>query len=211
MPLTINDFFELASLYAKKEEGHYFSYSFVSKLVKRHSHVVMKKEGKVISPRRCIEAMQKNIQDFVESMHMTMTLKIVIKSNLMFFDETVIGEDGSLPTLIAEQKDATENNANVCQTRGQRLSTFVLFSMPDSTTPYSVFILGSGNLKDCDTMKHAIVKHGREGFEEFHICLFSAARIVSCQQNSSSILWMTSQSGGEPLIKVCIAFSYVIS
>ena len=61
MPLTIKDFIELASLYAKKEEGHYFSYSFVSKFVKRYSHVVMKKEGKFISPRRCIEAMQKKI------------------------------------------------------------------------------------------------------------------------------------------------------
>ena len=86
---------------------------------------------------------------------MTMTLKIIIKSNLMVFDETVIGEDGPLPSLIAEHKDSTRNNANMCQTRGQRLSTFVPFSMPHSTPPYSVFIFRSVNLKDGETMKHA--------------------------------------------------------
>ena len=60
MPLTIKDFIELASLYAKKEEGHYFSFSFVSKFVKQHSDVLKKNQGKVTSPRRCIEAIQKN-------------------------------------------------------------------------------------------------------------------------------------------------------
>ena len=173
MPLTIKDFIELASIFAKKKEGHYFSYAFVSDFVKRHSDVLKKKEGKVTSPRRCIDAMQQNTQDFVESMNMIMALNIINKNNLMVFDETVIGEDGPLPTVIAEQKDAAGNNANVCQTRGQRLGTYVPFSMPDGSTPYRVFIFRSGNLKDGETMKHAVGPAWEKGFRGDPYRLFS--------------------------------------
>ena len=47
-----------------------------------------------------------------------MGMNIINKNNLVFFDETVIGEDGSLPVVIAEDKDDAGNNVNVSQTHG---------------------------------------------------------------------------------------------
>ena len=163
MPLTLKDFIELASIYAKKEEGEFFSYAFVSDFVGRHSDVLKKKKGKVTSPQRCIEAMQKNTKDFVESMDMIMATNIINENNLVVFDETVIGEDGPLPIVISEEKDVAGNNANVCQTRGQRLGTYLPFSLPDGTTPYRVFIFRRGNLKDDEILKHAVVPNWEKG------------------------------------------------
>jgi len=176
MPLTLKDFIILASIYAKREEGHYFTYPFVSDFVERHSDVLKKKEGKVTSPRRCIEAMQKNTQDFVESMDMIMALNIINKNNLVVFDETVIGEDGPLPIVIAEDKDEAGNNANVNQTRGQRLGTYIPFSMPDGSTPYRVFIFRSGNLKDGETLKHAVGPTWEKGLRDDPYRLFLSSK-----------------------------------
>ena len=47
---------------------------------------------------------------------MIMAYEIINKNNLLFFDETVIDSDVSHPLAIREQKDAADNNLNVCRT-----------------------------------------------------------------------------------------------
>ena len=123
----------------------------------------MKKKGKITSPKRCIEAMQKNTEDFVESMEMIMDTNIINKNNIVVFDETVIGEGCAPWIVIAEKKDFAGNNANMSLNLGQRLGTYIPFSMPDGTTPYRVFIFREGNLKEGEVLQHSVAPKDEKG------------------------------------------------
>ena len=57
----------------------------MSDFIERHTGVLKKKEGKVTSSKRCIEAVEKNTQDFVESMDLIMGMNIINEKNIVFF------------------------------------------------------------------------------------------------------------------------------
>ena len=182
MPLSFNEFIELTSIFAKEEEGKYFSYSFVSEFVDRHTDVLLKRNERVTSPKRCIDTVQKNTKDFVESMEMILATNIINKNNIVVFYETVIGEDCAPYIVITEEKDFADNNANVCQTRGQRLGTYIPFSMTNGSTPFRVFIFQEGNLKEGEVLKHYVAPKREKGFRGDPRMLF-----LSCKTGFMSI------------------------
>ena len=82
--------------------------------------------------------------EFIDALDDIMALNIVNKSNMIVFDETIIGDDFSVPIVIGEKKDSAGGNINVVRTREMALGCYIPFSMPDGSTPFRVFIFRSG-------------------------------------------------------------------
>ena len=116
-PLTIRDFIEIASKMAGKEDGDLFSRSFATCFFDRHKEVLEAKVGKITSKTRCYEEMLQNTLDFIDALDDIMALNIVNKNNTVVFDETIIGDDFSVPIVVGERKDSAGGNTNVVRTR----------------------------------------------------------------------------------------------
>jgi len=144
IPLTKPDFLVLASKVAKKEDGQVFSSSFFKNFLRRHKDTLTKRRGKITSKTRCYDLMLQKTQDFVASMSELMATKIINKSNTFVFDETIIGNGGSLPIVIGERKESGGGTVNVLETRALPLGCYIPFSMPDGNTPFRVFIFRTG-------------------------------------------------------------------
>ena len=149
-PLTIYDFLELASHFAKMEEGHLFSRHFALSFIARHSDALCKRKGKLTSPTRSYEAMQQKTEEFIASMDEIMATNTINKNNMVVFDETVIGDSVTLPLYIGEQKDSGGGSINVYRVRESRLGSYIPFSLPDGSTPFKVFILRDETMKKGD-------------------------------------------------------------
>ena len=54
IPLTIEEFFDLATIFVKKEEDRRFSRSFVTGFIKPHDTVLCCNTGKITLPARCL-------------------------------------------------------------------------------------------------------------------------------------------------------------
>jgi len=66
--------------------------------------------------------------------------KIINKSNLFVFDETVIGDSESLPIVIGENIDSGGGNNTVVRTRESMLCCYIPISMSDGSSPFRVTI-----------------------------------------------------------------------
>ena len=63
--------------------------------------------------------------------------------NIVFFDETVIGDSVTVPVVIGERRKSGGSNINYVQTHQARLCCYIPFYMPDGTTPFRVYIFKS--------------------------------------------------------------------
>ena len=88
--------------------------------------------------------MVQNTLDFIDALDDIMELNIINKSNLVVFDETIIGDDYSVPIVIGERKESAGGSLNVLRTRELALGSYIPFSMPDSGNPFRVFIFRTG-------------------------------------------------------------------
>jgi len=143
-PLTILDFRTIASKMAGKSDGDLLSRKFVSGFCVRHADIIVKKTGTITSKKRCYEHMVENTLEFIDALDDIMALNIINKNNIVVFDETIIGDDFSVPVLIGEKKDSAGGNLNTVRTRELALGCYIPFSMPDGSTPFRVFIFRSG-------------------------------------------------------------------
>ena len=69
------------------------------------------------------------------------------KRNIFVFDETRIGDGPDLPFVIGVRRNSGGRNINVIRIREKALGCYILFSMPDGSTPFRVFIFKSGSKK----------------------------------------------------------------
>ena len=143
-PLSIRDFISIASKIAGKSEGEVFSRKFVAGFCERHADVLVKRNGTITSKRRCYEQMLQNTLEFIDALDDIMRLNIINKCNIVVFDETIVGDDFSVPIVIGERKDSAGGNINVVRTRELALGCYIPFSMPDGGTPFRVFIFRTG-------------------------------------------------------------------
>ena len=81
---------------------------------------------------------------FISSRDKLMVTKVMNKSNIVVFDETIIDDNGSLPVVLGEMKDSGGGSVNVVQTREFLLGCYIPFSMADGSNPFRVFIFRSG-------------------------------------------------------------------
>ena len=88
--------------------------------------------------------MVENMLEFFDALDDIMRLNIINKCNIVVFDETIIGDDFSLPIVIRERKDSAERNINIVWNREMALRCCISLSMPDSRTPFRVFIFRCG-------------------------------------------------------------------
>ena len=88
--------------------------------------------------------MLQNTLDFIDTLDDIMALNIVNKNNTVVFDETIIGDDFSVPIVVGERKDSAGGNINVVRTRELAQGCYIPFSMPDGSTPFRVFIFRTG-------------------------------------------------------------------
>ena len=151
-PMTVLDFKRMASFVAKKEPGDLVSTHFVKDFVHRHGDVLSKKEGKITSPTRSSNTMLERTKEFIDMMNTLIERGVINKSNLLVFDETIIGDGDSCCQVIGERKDSGGGNINVLRTREQALGCYIPFSTVDGKTPFRVMIFktkdveGDGNV-----------------------------------------------------------------
>ena len=79
------------------------------------------------------------------------------KRNIFVFDETVVGDGGSLPIVIGEKRNSGGGNLNALRIREKALGCYIPFSMPDGSTPFRVFIFKSGSKKEGKILPQAVV------------------------------------------------------
>jgi len=147
-PLTIPDFIRLASFFASRfDEAHFFTRSFSRRFLKRHKEVLCKRTGKVTSPTRCSGRMLQKTEEFIEELDPFMASHHMNQKNIVVFDETIIGDDVSLPVFMGERRKSGGGNLNVNEPRQVALGCYIPFSMPNGSTPFRVFIFRTGKLK----------------------------------------------------------------
>ena len=149
MPLSYNDFIELASIFAKKDKKHPFSRKFVSGFLRRHDKVLQNSYGKITSPIRCRDTTQEKTKEFISLINRYRRKNTLNKRNTFVFDETIIGDSCRIPLVIGERRKCGGGNINVIRIREKALGCYIPFSMPDGSTPFRVFILRSGSKKEC--------------------------------------------------------------
>ena len=91
---------------AEKSDGVVFSRKYVSGFCERHADILLKKRGTITSKKRCYEQMVQNTLDFIDALDDIMGLNIINECNIVVFDETIIGDDFSVPIVIGERKDS---------------------------------------------------------------------------------------------------------
>ncbi len=156
-PLTIPAFIKVASIFARKgENGPQLTHSFVRGFIKRHSDILCKRKGKITSPKRTYEAMLQKTEDFIDEVNNYMAGNRMNSSNIVVFDETIIGDTVSVPVVIGERRKSGGGTINVTYTRELALGCYIPFSMPDGSTPYRVYIFKSGDLKENEGILYAL-------------------------------------------------------
>ena len=112
-PLTIRDFIRLASYFANRfDEADFLTRSFERRFIKRHKNVLCKRTGKMTSPTRCSDKMLQKTEEFIQELDPFMTTHHMNKNNIVVFDETIIGDDVSLPLVIGERRKSGGGNLN---------------------------------------------------------------------------------------------------
>ena len=177
--MTILEFRQMASFVAKKEPGDLVSTHFAKDFVCRHGDVLCRKKGKITSPTRSSDTMLERTKEFIDTMNTLIERGVINKSNLLVFDETVIGDGDSCCLVIGERKDSGGGNINVLRTREQALGCYIPFSTVDGKTPFRVMIFktkdvqGDGNVMTVLTPfaesrtgrgPHRVFFHNKTGF-----------------------------------------------
>ena len=133
-PLTPQDFLEIASKFAGRDENHFFPRQFLSEFLKRHDDVLFQDNGKITSPTRFSDSTLERTQEFISLLKKYMNGNTMNKRNTFVFDETVIGDSNSPPVVIGERRKSGGGNINVLRIREKTLGCYIPFSMPDGTT-----------------------------------------------------------------------------
>jgi len=202
IPLRLKAFIELASTYAKKEDGRKFSYRFANDFIRRNGIKLCRKRGKRTSPTRSVEAMLQMTKDFVALIETYIKGNVMNKQNIVAFDEAKIGDNPTLPLYIGENKESGGGNINVIETFEAPLGCYIPFSMPDGTTPFRVFIFKNEKIKSGVVPLSAVTQLTRLASESIPIGFIFRERLVSLMQNSLLILWKSSPTSGTPLGQV---------
>ena len=103
---------------------------------------------------------------FIKSLDMMMRRNIINKNNIVVFDETLIGDDGSAPQVIGEKKGSAGDNINVVRTREKALGCYIPFSMVDGSTPFRVSVFKTSDVEikgDLVTVLQPKEETGRRG------------------------------------------------
>ena len=145
-PLTIDGFADLASFLAGRDKNHPLSRHFVYDFVDRHEDEIWTKIGKLTSPKRCLSTMLPMTNKFINDFEQLRAEKKLCDKNIFVFDETIIGQKGTLPIVIGERRVSGGGTVNVCRPRERALGSYIPFSTLDGNTPFRVFII---NEKTC--------------------------------------------------------------
>ena len=143
-PLTIPDFIEMLSRYKNFPDGHRFSRHFVSDFVDRHSSLLKIGAGKVTSPTRSLDNMDKLTEKFIADLTPLIESNTLNKNNMFVFDETIIGDSDVKQLFIGERRKSGGGSITVFKRRSKALGCFIPFSKCDGTTPFRVFITKDG-------------------------------------------------------------------
>ena len=163
-PLSKSEFIILASKFAKKKAGEFFTAKFVKGFIHRHRDQLSMKPGKSMSPTRSFEAMQDKTLEFVSSLNSFFERNIINQNNLVVFDETVIRIDDTLPLSIGERRNSGGRNVNVKQTLLSAHFCYIPFSLANGTTPFRVVIYKSENLEKGMFSNTGLVPIAEKGF-----------------------------------------------
>ena len=107
--------------------------------------------------------------------------------------------DGAyVPLVIGERRDSGGGNTNAIQTRERALDTYILFLMPDGSTPFCVLIFRADMTDKCDIPVTTLQPVGEFGLREQPHRLFLVSEKVISQQSCLSILCKSLQSNGQP-------------
>lgn len=175
-PLTILDFIRLASYFANRfDEADFFTRSFPRRFLMRHKEILCKRKGKMTSPTRCSDRMLQKTEEFIEELDPFMASHHMNKNNIVVFDETIIGDDVSLPLVIGERRKSGGGNLNVNQPRQGALGCYIPFSMPDGSTPFRVFIFKTGKLKKGQEIVDVLIPRNEFGLRNHPYRLFLAS------------------------------------
>ncbi len=156
-PFTIPAFIRVASIFAEKEnEESFLAYSFFRKFMKRHSDSLCKRKGIITSETRTYRAMLEKTEEFITLINSKLEKNTMNSKNIVVFDETVIGDDVSVPIVIGERRKSGGGNIHVSYTRDAALGCYIPFSMPDGTTPFRVYIFKSEELKEEGDILYAL-------------------------------------------------------
>ena len=141
-PFIIPHFILVASYFAKRfRRASFFSDTFARQFIQRHSGLLCLRGGKLTSPTRNTSVMEKKTEEFISLMNRCLERNVLNKNNIVVFDETVIGDSGSLPKVFTVTRKSGGGNATVVQTREDILGCFIPFTLADGTTPFIVFIV----------------------------------------------------------------------
>ena len=176
IPLTYEEFIDIATLFAKRDEDHRFSREFVKGFVKRHESVLCGGGGKITSPTRCLETTQEKTKEFIDLMNSYMRGNTLNAKNLVVFDECVIGDNKYVPVVIGERRKSGGGNINVLRVREKALGCYIPFSMPDGSTPFRVFIFKSGCRREGRCLAHALTQTAERGLRTCPHRLFLESR-----------------------------------
>jgi len=156
IPLTYDEFADLASIFAKKKKKHPFSRKFVRGFIGRHDKVLFAARGKITSPTRDARTTQEKTKRFIALLNTYRKRNTMNKRNMFVFDETVIGDGCTIPLVIGERRKSGGGNINVLRIREKALGCYIPFSMPDGSTPFRVFIFRSGSKKEGRILPHGL-------------------------------------------------------
>ena len=150
-PLSVPDLIELESKYKGFAETDQISRHFVSGFVRRHKDTLGCKPGKVTSPKRSSDVMDKETEKFIAQVTPLFERKAINKNNLFVCDETMIGDPEVTQQRVGKHRNSGGGNFTLFEKRGKVLGCFLPFSRCDGSTPFRVFVSKEKEKKkNCD-------------------------------------------------------------
>ena len=143
IPLTHDEFIDVATIFAKRDKEHDFSSEYVKGFIKRHQSVLCGGAGKITSPTRCLETTRDKTKEFIALMNSYMRGNTLNAKSLVVFDECVICDNKYVPVVLGERRKSGGGNINVLRDREKAIGCYIPFSMPNGST-LRVFIFKSG-------------------------------------------------------------------
>ncbi len=172
-PFTIPAFIKVASIFAGRTgKGSFFTHSFAYSFLNRHYDSLCRRTGKVTSRNRSYMGMLQKTREFISLINRHMEGNTMNSSNIVVFDETVIGDDVKVPVVIGERRKSGGGTINVSYTRELALGCYIPFSMPDGSTPFRVYIFRSGQLKENEGFLYTLSPDGERELRRVPRMLF---------------------------------------
>jgi len=172
-PFTIPAFVNVANIFAgRTKKGPFLTHSYAYSFLKRHSDSLCRRTGKVTSRKRTYTSMLQKTQEFISLINTHMEGHTMNSSNIVVFDETIIGDNVNVPVVIGERRKSGGGTIHVSYTRELALGCYIPFSMPDGTTPFRVYIFRAGQLKENEGILYALSPVGERELRRVPRMLF---------------------------------------